>query len=126
MSIYFLLFILPVSSFVPRANYGYHKMSIFSSSPEIENENVKEFSIEFIKPKEKIIDEPESETTVTEIVRTGKFVDQDGKSNVWSVDPIIKIDKTNKSNIGILLNMMTGLGTLSIVVYMLSQLFPDY
>ena len=126
MFFYFLLFALPVSGFVPRMNYGCHKMSIFSSSPEIENENVKEFSTEFIKPKEQIIDEPESETTVIEIVRTGKFVDQDGKSNVWSVDPIIKIDETNKSNIGILLNMMTGIGTLSILVYMLSQVFPDY
>ena len=129
MFIYFLLFALPVSGFVPRMNYGYKKMSIFSSSPKIENivnENVKEFSTEFVKPKEPIIDEPELETIVTEVVRTGKFVDQDGKSNVWSVDPIIKIDETNKSNIGILLNMMTGLGTLSILVYMLSQVFPDY
>ena len=92
-------------------------------------ENVKEFSTEFIKHTERILDVPpetEPDTTITEIVRTGKFVDQDGKSNVWSVDPIIKVDETNKSNIGILLNMMTGLGTLSIVVYMLSQLFPDY
>jgi len=124
MFFYFLLFALPVSGFVPRMNYGYHKMSIFSSSPEIEN--VKEFSTEFIKPIEIIIDEPEPETTVTEVVRTGKFVDQDGKSNVWSVDPIIQVDETNKSNIGILLNMMTGFGTLSILVYMLSQVFPDY
>ena len=124
MFFYFLLFALPVSGFVPRMNYGYHKMSIFSSSPEIEN--VKEFSTEFIIPIEIIIDEPEPETTVTEVVRTGKFVDQDGKSNVWSVDPIIQVDETNKSNIGILLNMMTGFGTLSILVYMLSQVFPDY
>jgi hypothetical protein len=131
MFIYFLLFALPVSGFVPRMNYGYKKMYVFNSLPKIENivnENVKDFSTEFVKPKEPIIDEPEPEpeTTVTEIVRTGKFVDQDGKSNVWSVDPIIKIDETNKSNIGILLNMMTGLGTVSILVYMLSQVFPDY
>ena len=130
MFIYFLLFALPVYSFVPRANCGYKKIYVFNSSPKIENivnENVKEFSTEFIKPKEQIIDEPEPEpeTTLTETVRTGKFVDQDGKSNVWSVDPIIKVDETNKSNISILLNMMTGLGTVSILVYMLSQVFPD-
>lgn len=129
MFIYLLLFALPVYSFVLRANCGYKKMYVFNSSPKIENivnENIKDFSTEFIKPIEIVIDEPEPETTVTEVARTGKFVDQDGKSNVWSVDPIIKVDETNKSNISILLNMMTGLGTLSILVYMLSQVFPDY
>ena len=92
------------------------------------NENIKDFSTKIIKTTERIIDVPpetESDEMIHETVRTGKFVDQDGKSNVWSVDPIIKVDETNKSNISILLNMMTGLGTVSILVYMLSQVFPD-
>ena len=134
MWIYFLVFALPVSSFVPRATGSYKKTFIFCSSPNTENtinEYVKDFSTEFVKPTKSIVDnEPETgtetNTTITEIVRTGKFVDQDGKSNVWSVDPMIKVDTTNKSNISILLNMMTGLGICSTVIYMLSQILPDY
>lgn len=134
MWIYFLVFALPVSSFVPRATGGYKKTFIFCSSPNTENtinEYVKDFSTEFVKPTKSIVDnEPETgtetNTTITEIVRTGKFVDQDGKSNVWSVDPMIKVDTTNKSNISILLNMMTGIGICSTVIYMLSQILPDY
>jgi hypothetical protein len=123
MLVYILLLSVPIHGFI------HHKIP-FRNKPCLlycsSNENIKDFSTKIIKTTERIIDEPEPETTVTEIVRTGKFVDQDGKSNVWSVDPIIKVDETNKSNIGILLNMMTGIGTLSILVYMLSQVFPDY
>lgn len=134
MWIYFLVFVLPVSSFVPRATCGYKKTFIFCSSPNTKNtinEYVKDFSTEFVKPTKIIEDsdpetETETNTTITEIVRTGKFVDQDGKSNVWSVDPMVKVDTTNKSNISILLNMMTGTGILCVIVYMLSQILPDY
>lgn len=130
MLIYFLVFILPVSGFVPRANHGYTKLHVFCSSPNTEdtiNGYVKEFSTELTIPTKQNVDiEPEPNTTVTDVVRTGKFVDQDGKSNVWSVDPIMKVSEANKSNISILLNMMTGIGICSTVIYMLLQILPDY
>ena len=64
MWIYFLVFVLPVSSFVPRATCGYKKTFIFCSSPNTENtinEYVKDFSTEFVKPT-KIIEDSDSET----------------------------------------------------------------
>lgn len=132
MFIYFLLFALPVYSFMPRAHCGYKKMSIFTSSPKTENtinENVKDFSTTVTSTPKTIIDtpsEPESNITFRKIARNGKFVDQDGKGNVWSVDPIIKIDNTKQNNISLFLNIMTGVGICSTVIYMLSQILPDY
>ena len=131
MFIYFLVLLLPVYGFIPRVYYDYNKMSNLCSSSDTANtinENVKQFSAKNAKKRESIVYIPKQEpnTTSIEIVRTGKFVDQDGKGNVWSVDPLIKIDQINPNNISVLLNIMTGLGIVSIMVYMLSQFFPEY
>ncbi len=125
MLIHILLLSVPINGFIHQKILSQNKPCLLYCSS---NENIKDFSTKIIKTTERIIDVPpetESDEMIHETVRTGKFVDQDGKSNVWSVDPIIKVDETNKSNISILLNMMTGLGTVSILVYMLSQVFPD-
>lgn len=131
MFIYFLVLLLPAYGFIPRVYYDYNKMATLCSSSDTESiihENVKQFSAKNVKKRESIVYIPKEEpnTTSIDIVRTGKFVDQDGKGNVWSVDPLIKIDQINPNNISVLLNIMTGLGILSIMVYMLSQFFPEY
>tara|TARA_B100001093_G_C26645528_1_gene935119 strand:- start:11 stop:406 length:396 start_codon:yes stop_codon:yes gene_type:complete len=131
MFIYFLALLLPVYGFIPRIYYDYKKTSTLCSSSDTEstiNENIKQFSAKNVKKRESIVYIPKQEpnTTSIEIVRTGKFVDQDGKGNVWSIDPLIKIDQINPNNISVLLNIMTGLGIVSIMVYMLSQFFPEY
>ena len=132
MILYKLLFIVPIHGFVHRIFPipGKHNVLHCGSNDDVRyNQNVNDFSTTIINPPEQI-----TESSVEDIpdiineenTRTGKFVDQDGKNNVWAVDPPMKVSKINSNNISLLLNILTGIGMCSTIIYMLSQIFPDY
>ena len=81
-------------------------------------------------------DETDNETvaryTVNKFIRLGRSKDQDGKSNIWSVEPTMRVDEQKPGDISDLNKniLVGGLVTTGIlaslpILYFLNMIFPD-